>query len=87
MIQHNFRSGKLLKDDPKNAKFERGNFIGSLKTQKPNIIGITNQEIEELTSKKINTEMVFVNHAFNPMFCSLQKKWKNLELFWRIDDT
>jgi hypothetical protein len=30
--------------------------------------------------------MLYINHAFNPMFVNLTKKFKNLELFFRVDD-
>jgi len=58
-----------------------------LETNKPEIIGITNQEIEDFDTREASQNTVFVNHAFNPMFHMLQKKSKSVELFWRIDDT
>jgi hypothetical protein len=30
--------------------------------------------------------MLYINHAFNPIFVNLTKKFKNLELFFRVDD-
>jgi hypothetical protein len=67
--------------------FQQGNFIGSLNTHKPEILGITNDEIEHRDIRSASRDTVFVNHAFNPLFHKLQQKWKNLELFRRIDDT
>ncbi|PJA48857.1 MAG: hypothetical protein CO170_01355 [candidate division SR1 bacterium CG_4_9_14_3_um_filter_40_9] len=92
MIQHNFRSRRLLKSVTSDegqvpSQFQQGNFFGSLMSQKPTIVGLTNSELELLDTRNSILDTVFVNHAFNPLFHILQKKWRNLELFRRIDDT
>jgi hypothetical protein len=49
---------------------------------------MTNDEIENLDSRKDDTDkIVFINHAYNPIFNQLQNNFSNLELFFRIDDT
>jgi tRNA-2-methylthio-N6-dimethylallyladenosine synthase len=93
MIQHNFRNKKIA-NETINKKIdglmERGNFLGNAATTTPSIMWFTNEEIEEL---KANSQQltanntVYVNHAYNPMFHKLTHKRKNIELFFRIDDT
>lgn len=86
MIQHNFRNN-LNKDTPENLK--RGNFIGNIQTTNPKIIGVDNEIVKDLiTNKNADfSKMIFINHAFNPLFFDLKQSYPNLELFFRIDDT
>ena len=43
---------------------------------------------ELIDRKKENLDnMVFINHAFNPLFFNLKETYPNLELCFRIDDT
>lgn len=92
MIQHNFRNKKIA-NETINKKIdwlmEKGNFMGNAITKNPTILWFTNEEIEEL--RKDHTQdsnnIVYVNHAYNPMFHKLTHKSKNIELFFRIDDT
>ena len=48
-----------------------------------------NEEIKELIDHKQTSleNMVFINHAFNPLFFNLKQTYPNLELCFRIDDT
>jgi len=57
-----------------------------VKSIKPEIIGLTADEVNDFKPKS-DLSYCFINHSFNPLFFNLQKKWKNLELFFRIDDT
>ena len=86
MIQHNFRN-ILKKDTP--AQFKRGNFLWLSEWNDIKIIWTTNDEMKELIDhKKENLDnMVFINHAFNPLFFNLKETYPNLELCFRIDDT
>ena len=86
MIQHNFRN-ILKKNTP--VQFKRGNFLWLSEWNDINIIGTTNDEMKELIDhKKISLDnMVFINHAFNPLFFNLKETYPNLELCFRIDDT
>jgi tRNA-2-methylthio-N6-dimethylallyladenosine synthase len=85
MIQHNLRSSKLKVKD---WKFEKWNFLGTLQTKEPDLVWFTNKEVEDYKPKiNWNLKTVFVNNAFNPIFHKLSQKRKNIELFWRIDDT
>lgn len=85
MVQHHFRN-TFTKNVPENLK--KGNFIGRAKVELPQIIGFDNEEVKEIKEKKKADldSMVFVNHAFNPLFHELHQTYPNLELFFRIDD-
>ena len=67
MIQHNFRN-ILKKNTP--AQFKRGNFLWLSEWNDIKIIWTTNDEMKELIDhKKVSLDnMVFINHAFNPLF-------------------
>ena len=65
-----------------------GNFVGTVQTIDPDIVGLSNMEIEEFRPKPgAEDNVVYINNAFNPMFHNIHKSWKNVELFFRIDDT
>lgn len=83
MIQHNLRNNKINN----NSKFKLGNFSWSLKTQNPQIIWLTTQEINNNSkSSTQDSKLVWINHSFNPVFHRLKQKRDNIELFFRIDD-
>ena len=86
MIQHNFRN-ILKKDTP--AQFKRWNFLWLSEWNDVKIIWTTNDEMKELIDRKKTSlnNMVFINHAFNPLFFNLKETYPNLELCFRIDDT
>ena len=91
MIQHNLRNTVVSRKTKwKVTKWLMGvgNFVGTVETIDPDIIWFTNLEIEEFRPKPWSEDNVcYVNHAFNPMFHNIHKSWKNVELFFRIDDT
>lgn len=86
MVQHNFRN-ILKKNTPE--QFKRGNFLWLSKWNDIQIIWTTNDEMKELIDHKQESleNMVFINHAFNPLFFNLRQTYPNLELCFRIDDT
>ncbi len=84
MVQHNLRNAKI--NDTKNENLKIGNFRWSLETKTPKILGTTAEEINE-KKHKLQDNIVWINHAFNPLFHNLIQKRKNIELMWRIDDT
>lgn len=91
MIQHNLRNAKIAKK-LKNKKGKiwatTWNFVWNIQTQKPRIVWFSNQELQELTEDKENTNnIIYINHAYNPMFYNINKSFPNVELFFRIDDT
>lgn len=89
MIQHNLRNRKLRSWSVEKLKV--GNFLGSIKSKHPKVIGMTTEEINNLStphSQKLQpSTFIGINNAFNPTFFNLSKKRKNLELMRRIDDT
>lgn len=86
MVQHNFRN-ILKKDTP--TQFRRGNFLWLSEWNDIKVIWTTNDEMKELIDHKKESldDMVFINHAFNPLFFNLKETYPNLELCFRIDDT
>jgi len=93
MIQHNFRNKKIA-NETINKKIdglmERGNFLDNVATTTPEIVWFKNDEFDKLeaSSKKLEAgNIVYINHAYNPMFHNLCQKHPNIELFFRIDDT
>jgi len=85
MVQHNFRN-ILKKNIP--DQFKRGNFLWKTVWNQIKVYWVENDEIKELIDcKQISLEnMVFINHAFNPLFFNLKQTYPNLELCFRIDD-
>ena len=86
MVQHNFRN--ILKKNTPN-QFKRWNFLWVTQWNKFEIVWFNNNEIKELIDHKQTSlvDMVFINHAFNPLFFNLKQTYPNLELCFRIDDT
>lgn len=66
---------------------KKWNFISNTLDTKHSVIGQNNESFKNYIEKTdTNTNPIFINHAFNPLFVDLQKKFLNLELFFRIDD-
>ena len=86
MVQHNFRN--ILKKNTPN-QFKRGNFLWTTEWNQIKVYWAENEEIKELIDHKQTSleNMVFINHAFNPLFFNLKQTYPNLELCFRIDDT
>lgn len=91
MIQHNLRNTVVKKKTKgKVVKWLMGigNFVGTVETIDPAIIGMTNLEIDEFRPQPgMEDNVCYINHAFNPMFHRIHASWPNVELFFRIDDT
>lgn len=73
-----------------------GNFSGDISTLEPTIIGL-NRLDEEKELKDIvrdvaqgkedrRSEILYVNHAFDPLFGHMQRTAPQVELFFRIND-
>lgn len=86
MVQHNFRN--ILKKNTPN-QFKRWNFLWTTEWDQIKIYWIKNEEIKWLINHKQTSleNLVFINHAFNPLFFNLNQTYPNLELCFRIDDT
>lgn len=92
MIQHHLRHGKIqneAKDKKVKELMQLGNFVGTVKTKEPLILWLTSESINEDLAKTTEdlSNIVFVNHAFNPLFHKMSTEYPNVELFFRIDDT
>lgn len=86
MVQHNMRYWKINKLINKDFKTKNnfGNFFWITKSKNPKIIWLSSKDFDNI--EKGDDNMLYINHAFNPMFVNLRKKFKNLELFFRVDD-
>ena len=65
---------------------KKGNFVNIAKQKNPKVIGKENEDFKTSQKLRHKEDAVFINHSYNPIFVNLQKKFKNLELFFRIDD-
>lgn len=95
MIQHNLNLKKLGTTISK--KLTKGNFMDAISSKEPTIIWL--QELEqdallkqiakEIALKQGNRsgELLYVNHAFDPLFKKMHTTYPNVELFFRINDT
>lgn len=92
MVQHNFRN-KAINNALQNKKItwlmDAWNFVGNVVSRNPDVLGVSTEEMNEKLSKvkQMIGNIVYINHAFNPLFFELQKKHPHIELFFRIDDT
>lgn len=85
MIQHTMRNQKITEKKWLPEQLKVWNFAGNVMSKEPKVLWLTSEEINNL--KNEHQEVVWINHAFNPLFHTLSKKWPNIELFFRIDDT
>ena len=86
MIQHTMRNQKISEKKNLPEQLKVWNFSWNVMGQEPRVLWITTEEINTLR-KEDAVDVVGINHAFNPLFHTLSKKWPNIELFFRIDDT
>lgn len=95
MIQHNLNLKKLGTTVSK--KLTKGNFVDAVSTISPTVVWLLSldedtvlkQVAKEIALKQNNraTQLVYTNHAFDPLFRKMQDTFPNVELFFRIDDT
>lgn len=86
MIQHGMRNQKLNPQSQLPDRLKVGNFGGNIKALDPLILWLTSEEINQEV-QHTESEIIGINHAFNPLYYNLIQKWPNIELFFRIDDT
>ena len=94
MIQHNLNLKKTR--NTKSKKYTLGNFVGDVATKEPHIVGLQEMKMDEklkhivkqfaLRESDKTDELLYINHAFNPLFKQMQNKFPNVELFFRIND-
>lgn len=94
MIWHNLNRKKTW--TTKSKKMTMGNFVDSVKTSEPMIVWFDplddDKDLQKVvkeyqtTKKKEPEDILYVNHAFNPLFKKMREKFKNVELFFRIND-
>lgn len=88
MIQHYLKNDKIkqAKTGKKSTQLT-GNFVWGITTQEPEIIGRTNTFEDDLRKTKDFGNILYVNHAFSPLWSTYSQQYPNVELFFRIDDT
>lgn len=87
MIQHNLDTARNDQLIVANTKFKKWNFIWTVSDESVEVLWL--EQSLNMKSRPHNIEKlnkVFVNHSFNPLFKKFYRKFKNLELFFRIDD-
>jgi tRNA-2-methylthio-N6-dimethylallyladenosine synthase len=95
MIQHNLNLKKA--QTTKSKKYPKGNFLHSLLTNEPTLVWLVSLE-EDTELKAIarafaqetddqTGNLLYINHAFDPLFRQMQAAFPNVELFFRINDT
>lgn len=94
MIQHNLNLKKTR--TTKSKKYKQGNFTGDVMSNEPFIVGLESLEddaklkeiVREYALGRENRtdEILYVNHAFDPLFNKMNDSFSNVELFFRIDD-
>lgn len=95
MIQHNLNLKKA--QTTKSKKYPKGNFLHSLLTNEPTLVGFLPLE-EDDSLKRIarafaqdtddqTGNLLYINHAFDPLFRQMQAVFPNVQLFFRINDT
>lgn len=95
MIQHNLNLKKA--QTTKSKKYPKGNFLHSLTTTDPIVVGLSSLEDDvelkkvakafALTADDQTQNLLYINHAFDPLFRQMQAAFPNVELFFRINDT
>lgn len=95
MIQHNLNLKKA--QTTKSKKYPKWNFLHALTTTDPIVVWIASLE-EDAELKKVakafaltaddqTGNLLYINHAFDPLFRQMQTAFPNVELFFRINDT
>jgi len=94
MIQHNLNLKKTR--TTKSKKYRQGNFVPNAITSTPTIVGLTDVE-EDKKLKDIvrdfvtwandeTNNLLYINHAFDPLYKHMHTEFPNVELFFRIND-
>ena len=94
MIQHNLNLKKTR--TTKSKKYQLGNFVDNPITASPTMVGLLDVEEDKwlkdmvrdfvLGDKKAPNNLLYINHAFDPLFKQMQREFPNVELFFRIND-
>jgi len=94
MIWHNLNLKKTW--TTKSKKMTMGNFVDSVQSSEPMIVGLEEMEKDSALQKVVKAfklwnsdapdDILYVNHAFNPLFKKMNKQFPNVELFFRIND-
>lgn len=94
MIQHNLNLKKTRTTTSK--KYKMGNFVWDVKSNAPFIVWMEDVEQDKHLKDKVRDrvlwkteqpdDLLYINHAFDPLFKKMQNEFPNVELFFRIND-
>ncbi len=94
MIQHNLNLKKTR--TTKSKKHLQGNFVENVVTATPTMVWLIDVEEDKklkdivrdfvLGDKPAPDNLLYINHAFDPLFKHMQNEFPNVELFFRIND-
>jgi tRNA-2-methylthio-N6-dimethylallyladenosine synthase len=92
MIQHNLNLKKLR--TIKGKQQNKWNFVSAVITKEPLIIGLEKLGISDILkdiAKNLalfnkQEDILYINHAFDPLYRQMHDAFPNIELFFRIND-
>ncbi len=94
MIQHNLNLKKTR--TTKSKKYQLGNFVWNVETQEPILVWLEDVEqdkkLKDIVRDRVQwtqddvDKLLYINHAFNPLFKQMQNEFGDVELFFRIND-
>jgi tRNA-2-methylthio-N6-dimethylallyladenosine synthase len=89
MITHNLKHALINKQQGKTTsqQLRLGNFVWAVQSREPIVIWWDKDDLEHKKKFDQESDFLFVNHAFDPLFHKMQMESPNVELFFRIDDT
>ncbi len=94
MIGHNLNLKKT--GTTKSKKMTMGNFVDSVSSSEPMIVWLESLQEDSALQKVVKAfktwksdapdNILYVNHAFDPLFRKMNAQFPNVELFFRIND-
>ena len=94
MIQHNLNLKKTRTTSSK--KYKMWNFVGDVKSNAPFVVWLQDVEEDKALKDKVRDralgkteqpdDLLYINHAFDPLFKKMHNEFPNVELFFRIND-
>lgn len=94
MIWHNLNLKKTR--TTKSKKYKMGNFTGDVKWKSPQIVWLMDVEKDKSLKDRVRDrvmgkeeqpeDLLYINHAFDPLYKHMNNEFPNVELFFRIND-
>ena len=94
MVWHNLNLKKTRTS--KSKKYTMWNFTGDVKWKSPQIVGLTDVEKDKKLKDRVRDrvlwtqeqpqDLLYINHAFDPLYRHMHNEFPQVELFFRIND-